>query len=85
MVEIKLSILTEQVNNGFTLDELAAHYNLSRSQIASVLKEANLKTSRKGYRLINDSVKPNDNCLRSKSTVVDTKDFTFVTEPDLFN
>lgn len=85
MVEIRLSILTEQVNNGLTLDELAAHYNLTRNQVASVLKEANLKTSRKGYRLIKDSEKPNDNCLRSKSTVVDTKDFTFVTEPDLFN
>lgn len=85
MVEIKLSTLTEQVHNGLTLDELAVHYNLSRSQIASLLKEANLKTSRKGYRLVRDSEKSNDNCLRPKSTVIDTKDFTFVTEPDLFN
>lgn len=85
MVEIKLSTLTKQVYDGLSLDELAIYYDLSRSQVASLLKEANLKTSRKGYRLVKDSEKTNDDCLRPKSTVVDTKDFTFVTEPDLFN
>jgi hypothetical protein len=85
MVEIKLSTLTKQVYDGLSLDELAIYYDLSRSQVASLLKEANLKTSRKGYRLVKDSEKPKDDCLRPKSAVVDTKDFTFVTEPDLFN
>ena len=42
-VEIKLSVLTEQVNEGWKRTALAEHYGLPKTQMAQVLRDAGLK------------------------------------------
>ena len=92
MVEIKLSTLTTQVNNGLNLDELASCYSLSRNQVASLLKEANLKLSRKGYRLVKDTMEiPEMNTVTENATEdsclkpIEERSYVLVEDSNLFN
>lgn len=77
MVTIKLTELTLKVSNGETIEELMSFYNLSRTNIVSLLKEANLKVSKKPYRLIYDD---KDTCSKKEST-----DYILIEEDQLFN
>ena len=58
-VEIKLSVLTEQVNEGWKRAALAEHYGLPETQMAQVLRDAGLKIRRfhaPKYQLVDDTV-----------------------------
>lgn len=58
-VEIKKSILTEQVNSGWKRKALAEYYGLPETQMAQVLKDAELQIRKfhaPKYQLIDDSV-----------------------------
>ena len=58
-VEIKKSILTQQVQDGWKRKALAEHYGLSETQMAQVLKDAGLKIRKSHapkYQLVDDSV-----------------------------
>ena len=58
-VEIKKSILTQQVEEGWKRKALAEHYELPETQMAQVLKDVGLKIRKfhaPKYQLIDDSV-----------------------------
>ena len=58
-VEIKLSVLTEQVNEGWKRAALAEHYGLPETQMAQVLRDAGLKIRKfhaPKYQLVDDTV-----------------------------
>ena len=58
-VEIKKSILTQQVEEGWKRKALAEHYGLPETQMAQVLKDAGLKIRKfhaPKYQLVDDSV-----------------------------
>lgn len=58
-VEIKLSVLTEQVNQGWKRTALAEHYGLPEAQMAQVLRDAGLKIRKfhaPKYQLVDDTV-----------------------------
>lgn len=86
MVTIKLSEIKKKVEEGSTLGELSEFYSLSKSQMSSVLKEANLKVSKKGYRIINDlEVQENTPIEEDQILKIEEKeDHLLVHEPDLF-
>ena len=57
-VEIKLSVLTEQVNEGWKRATLAEHYGLPETQMAQVLRNAGLKIRKfhaPKYQLVDDT------------------------------
>lgn len=58
-VEIKKSVLTEQVNSGWKRKALAEHYGLPETQMAQVLKDAGLQIRKfhaPKYQLVDDSI-----------------------------
>ena len=58
-VEIKLSVLTEQINEGWKRTALAEHYGLPEAQMAQVLRDAGLKIRKfhaPKYQLVDDTV-----------------------------
>lgn len=58
-VEIKLSVLTEQVNEGWKRTALAEHYGLPEAQMAQVLRDAGLRIRKfhaPKYQLVDDTV-----------------------------
>lgn len=86
MVTIKLSEIKKKVEEGNTLGELSEFYNLSRNQMSSVLREANLKVSKKGYRIINDlEVQEATSIEEDQILKIEEKEgYLLVHEPDLF-
>ena len=58
-VEIKKSILTQQVQDGWKRKALAEYYELPETQMAQVLKDAGLKIRKfhaPKYQLVDDTV-----------------------------
>lgn len=58
-VEIKKSILTQQVQDGWKRSALAEHYGLPETQMAAVLKQAGLKIRKfhaPKYQLVDDTI-----------------------------
>ena len=58
-VEIKKSVLTQQVEEGWKRKALAEHYGLPEAQMAQVLKNAGLKIRKfhaPKYQLVDDTV-----------------------------
>ena len=63
-IEIKLSVLRKQVDNGMKVDELAEEYKLPKSQVRQVLKEAGLKIRKlkrdSAFKLVDDTKEEGD-------------------------
>ena len=62
-VEIKLSVLTEQVNEGWKRAALAEHYGLPETQMAQVLRDAGLKIRKfhaPAFVLVKDEISEED-------------------------
>ena len=63
-VEIKRSILTQQVEEGWKRKTLAEHYGLPEAQMAQVLKDAGLKIRKfhaPKYQLVDDTTEEVNN------------------------
>lgn len=63
-VEIKKSILTQQVEEGWKRAALAEHYGLPEAQMAQVLRDAGLRIRKfhaPKYQLVDDTTEEVDN------------------------
>ena len=63
-VEIKKSILAQQVEEGWKRAALAEHYGLPEAQMAQVLRDAGLKIRKfhaPKYQLVDDTIEEVDN------------------------
>lgn len=63
-VEIKKSILTQQVEEGWKRAALAEHYGLPEAQMAQVLRDAGLQIRKfhaPKYQLVDDTIEEVDN------------------------
>ena len=59
VVEIKKSVLAQQVQDGWKRSALAEHYGLPETQMAAVLKQAGLKIRKfhaPKYHLVDDTI-----------------------------
>ena len=59
VVEIKKSVLAQQVQDGWKRSALAEHYGLPETQMAAVLKQAGLKIRKfhaPKYQLVDDTI-----------------------------
>ena len=64
VVEIKKSILAQQVEEGWKRAALAEHYGLPEAQMAQVLRDAGLKIRKfhaPKYQLVDDTIEEVDN------------------------
>ncbi len=80
MIRVKLSEITKKVEEGSSLSELSELFHLSKNQMSSLLKEANLKVSKKGYQLINDT----QEVATEASGVFSKEGYLLIEEPQLF-